>query len=290
MGYPEGQLMPGTLYIVATPIGNLEDITYRAVRILQEADVIACEDTRQTQKLLQRYQIARPLVSYHDHNEAARTVDLLTRLEQGQNVALVSDAGTPLISDPGYRLVHAARERGLTVVPIPGASALLTALTAAGLPTDAFTFGGFLPVKTVARQRTLQDYGARSETLVFYEAPHRILAALEDIQAVLGARQVVLGRELTKAHEEFLTGTASQLHQTLVQRPAIKGEFTVVIGGSDGDIREDFDVVAEVRRLIAGGTSRMDAMKQVSKASGLPKREVYRQLEAAGDETDREPS
>lgn len=280
--------MPGTLFIVATPIGNLEDMTYRAVRILQEADVIACEDTRQTQKLLQRYQISRPLVSYHDHNEAARTNDLLTRLEQGQKIALVSDAGTPLIADPGYRVVHAARERGLNVVPIPGPSALVTALSASGMPTDAFTFAGFLPPKTQARQRTLMQYRERPETLIFYEAPHRILETLEDIHQALGSRPLVLGRELTKAHEEFLAGSAVQLREQLSARPAIKGEFTIVIGGFTEEISSPADVVGEIRRLVAAGTPRMDAIKQAARASGLSKREAYGLWESAGEHLDRD--
>lgn len=275
--------MPGTLFIVATPIGNLEDITYRAVRILQEVDAIACEDTRQTQKLLQRYQISRPLISYHEHNETARTEDLLARLEQGQTIALVTDAGTPLISDPGYRVVHAAREHGLSVVPIPGASAILTALSASGLPTDTFTFVGFLPAKAAARERTLTEYGRHTDTLIFYEAPHRILETLEAIQATLGERPVVLGRELTKAHEEFLTGTAGQLYEELVRRPSIRGEFTVLIGGFTAEVSKDFDVVAEVQKLVGAGVPRMEAMKQAARTSGLSKREVYRLLEAAGN-------
>ena len=219
----------GTLHIVATPIGNLEDITYRAVRILGEVDIIACEDTRQTRKLLERYGISKPLVSYHEHNEAARSEELLGDLLAGKSIALVSDAGTPLIADPGYRLVERAREQGVAVSPIPGPSALLAALSASGLPTDSFHFSGFLPYKKGRRRRLLEQLKSLASTLVFYETPHRILETLEDVAEVLGPRQVVLAREITKLHEEFLRGTAAELRDALRTRPSIKGEFTLMI-------------------------------------------------------------
>lgn len=271
--------MPGSLFIVATPIGNLEDITLRALRVLREADLIACEDTRQTQKLLHHYDIRRPLVSYHEHNEAAQTAALLERLQQGETVALVSDAGTPLISDPGYRIVHAARAAGLPVVPIPGPSAVMAALSAAGLPTDAFLFAGFAPAKTGARRRWLEEQRNLAATLVFYEAPHRIVETLEDIAEVLGNAPVVLAREITKLHEEFLTGTASEVAGQLRGRPTIKGEFTVLVGRSAPSSENLPEPAEAVAQLIATGVSRMDALKQVARERGLSKREVYRLFE-----------
>jgi 16S rRNA (cytidine1402-2'-O)-methyltransferase len=267
--------MPGTLYLVATPIGNLEDITLRAVRVLREADLIACEDTRQTGKLLQHFQIiAKPMVSYHEHNEAARTQELVAKLESGTNIALVSDAGTPLVSDPGYRLVIAAADAGITVVPIPGASAILVALAAAGLPTDAFRFGGFLPAKTGQRKKALEELRGEDCTLVFYEAPHRILDALSDIAAVYGERPVVVARELTKVHEEFLRGTAEEVRATLAARPSVKGEITLLIGKGSPMVSAT-PVEDAVRELEQQGVPRMDAIKQVARERGLSKREVY---------------
>ena len=192
--------MAGTLYIVATPIGNLEDITYRAVRVLGEVDRIACEDTRQTRKLLERYGIATPMVSYHEHNERSRSEELLAELRAGKNIALVSDAGTPLISDPGYRLVESAREQGIAVSPVPGPAALVAGLSASGLATDAFVFLGFLPPKQGQRRKILESWKSAGATLVFYEAPHRIVETLQDIQETLGSRTVVVARELTKIH------------------------------------------------------------------------------------------
>jgi 16S rRNA (cytidine1402-2'-O)-methyltransferase len=272
--------MPATLYLVATPIGNLEDITLRALRVLREADLIACEDTRQTGKLLAHFDIAKSTVSYHEHNEAERTQDLLRRLEAGANVALVSDAGTPLISDPGYRLVTAAIAAGIPVVPIPGASAALSALAAAGLPTDAFRFCGFLPVKTTQRRKILEQLRGESCTLIFYEAPHRILDALDDITAVYGDRPVVVARELTKLYEEFLRGTAGQVHAQLAARPSVKGEITLLIG--KGAAPPATTTVEEaVRELEAHGVPRMDAIKQVARERGLSKREVYREITRA---------
>jgi 16S rRNA (cytidine1402-2'-O)-methyltransferase len=266
-----------TLYIVSTPIGNLEDITMRALRVLREADLIACEDTRQTRKLLDHYGIAKPAISYHDHNEAERTRELIERLERGESIALVSDAGTPLISDPGYRLVAAAIAAGVTVVPIPGPSAVTGALAAAGLGTDSFHFGGFLPPKSSQRRKTFEELKHESCTLVFYEAPHRILETLEDIAAVMPGRAVVIARELTKLHEEFLRGTAAELHATLSARPSVKGEITLLIGKAENVESADETPIEEaILALEASGISRMDAIKQVAKARGLSKREVYK--------------
>jgi 16S rRNA (cytidine1402-2'-O)-methyltransferase len=264
------------LYIVATPIGNLEDITLRAIRVLREADLIACEDTRQTRKLLDHFGIAKPVTSYHDHNEAERAAELIERMERGESIALVSDAGTPLISDPGYRIVAAAIAAGITVVPIPGPSAVLGALAAAGLATDAFRFCGFLPPKTSQRRKVLEEWKPETCTLVFYEAPHRILETLEDIAAVMRARPIVIARELTKLYEEFLRGTAEELHATLAARPSVKGEITLLIGKAEQAEADDTPIEDAIRALEASGVSRMDAIKQVAKARGLSKREVYK--------------
>jgi 16S rRNA (cytidine1402-2'-O)-methyltransferase len=268
-------VMSGRLYIVATPIGNLEDITYRAVRVLGEAGLIACEDTRQTRKLLEHYGIRKPTVSYHEHNEVERTAELAGRLQAGEVIALVSDAGMPLISDPGYRLVRAAVELGIPVEPVPGASAALAALAASGLPTDAFHFGGFLPSKPGQRIHALEQLAEERATLIFYEAPHRIVETLEAIEQVLGQRAVVLARELTKLHEEFLRGTPAELRLQLAARDAIKGEITVLIGKAEGPIADDTPIESAVETLVQAGTPRMDAIKQVARKRGLSKREVY---------------
>ena len=270
--------MSGTLYIVATPIGNLEDITTRAIRILGEVDLIACEDTRQTRKLLDRYSIAKPLISYHEHNEQARSADLLRELEAGKSIALVSDAGTPLIADPGYRLVDLARKKGIAVSPIPGPSALLAALSASGMPTDSFSFHGFLPPKRGQRSKFLEDLRSFQATLVFYEAPHRILEALEDIGKILGERPVVLARELTKIHEEFLHGTAAEIRDELEKRPSVKGEITLIIGKAETGEVDDSPLAEAVEKLVESGVSRMEALKTVARRRGLSKREVYKRL------------
>jgi 16S rRNA (cytidine1402-2'-O)-methyltransferase len=271
--------MAGTLYIVATPIGNLEDLSFRAVRVLREADRIACEDTRHTRRLLDHYGIEKPLLSYHEHNEKERTEELLRDLEEGRSVALVSDAGTPLIADPGYRIVHAARERGIPVSPIPGPSAIMAALSAGGLATDAFLFGGFLPAKSGARRRALETWQSIEGTLVFYEAPHRVVESLRAIAEVAGDRRVVVARELTKIHEEFLNGTAASVADTLEARPTIKGEFTIMVARAESAPPPNpAGIEAEVAALVAGGTPRMDAVKTVARRHGLSKREVYRRV------------
>ncbi len=271
--------MSGTLYIVATPIGNLEDITYRAVRMLGEADLIACEDTRQTRKLLDHYGVQKQTVSYHDHNERERTAELIGLLEAGKNVALVSDAGTPLIADPGYRIVSAARERGIPVVPIPGASAVIAALSASGLPSDSFQFQGFLPPKTTQRRRVLEQLQDSEATLIFYEVPHRIVESLRDIEAVMPHRPVVLARELTKIHEEFLHGTAAELRTALEAKSGIKGEFVLMVGKGAGERADGKSVEEAVDDLIQQGVSRMEAYKRVARERGLSKRDVYRACE-----------
>ncbi|MCZ2075246.1 MAG: 16S rRNA (cytidine(1402)-2'-O)-methyltransferase [Bryobacterales bacterium] len=266
----------GTLFVVSTPIGNLDDLTFRAVRVLKEAAVIACEDTRHTKKLLDHYGIKRPLLSYHEHNEHERAAELVSRLQRGESVALVSDAGTPLLSDPGYRIVARARQEGIPVVPLPGASALLAALAASGLPMDAFHFAGFLPPKSAARRKLLESLRGEHATLVFYEAPHRILEALADVEAILGQRDVVVARELTKVHEEFLRGTAAEIRQSLAARGSVKGEITLLVarggqaGAGSGSVEE------AVEALSAAGMPRMEAIKTVARERGLSKREVYR--------------
>ena len=266
--------------MVATPIGNLEDISVRAIRILGEVDLIACEDTRHTRKLLDRYGISRPLVSYHEHNEQPRAAELLGDLQAGKNIALVSDAGTPLIADPGYRLVEQAREQGVTVTPVPGPCALIAALSASGLATDSFLFHGFLPPKQGQRRKLLTELKALEATLIFYEAPHRILETLEDIAATLGQRRVVLARELTKIHEEFLRGTPAELRSALAERPSVKGEITVMVARGEAPESESDDTPldAAVGKLIQAGVPRMEALKTVARKRGLSKRDAYKKL------------
>jgi 16S rRNA (cytidine1402-2'-O)-methyltransferase len=267
--------MSGVLRLVATPIGNLEDITYRAVRVLREADLIACEDTRQTRKLLDHYGIHTPTISYHEHNEAERAAELAARLAAGASIALVSDAGMPLVSDPGYRVVRAAIEAGIPVEPVPGASAALAALAASGLPTDAFRFGGFLPHKAGQRLKLLESLSGEQATLIFYEAPHRILESLEAIERALGPRPVVVARELTKIHEEFLRGTAAEVRAQLGARGAVKGEITLLIGKADAPAPDATPLAEAVGALVRAGMTKMDAIKQVARERGLSKREVY---------------
>jgi 16S rRNA (cytidine1402-2'-O)-methyltransferase len=275
--------MPGQLYVVATPIGNLEDITFRAVRVLKEAVVIACEDTRQTRKLLEHYAISTPLVSYHEHNEKERAGELLERMESGATVALVTDAGTPLVSDPGYRLVAAAIEAGITVTPVPGPAAPLAALAAAGLPTHRFRFLGFLPPKPGRRHALLTELGMSDETNILFEAPHRVLETLREIADALGpARPVVAAREITKLHEEFVRGTVAEVRRELAGRPSLKGEFTILIGPTvEGSPPppETVDYRQELEILLSQGVARMDGVKQLARRYGLGKRDVYRLLE-----------
>ncbi len=253
----------------------------RALRLLREVDWIACEDTRQTRKLLEHFGIAKPMVSYHDHNESGRAAELVEKLASGSNGALVSDAGTPLISDPGYRLVQAAIAAEVPVVPIPGASAAVSALSAAGLATNAFRFCGFLPPKSSQRRKTLEEFKPETATLIFYETPHRILEALEDVTAVMGPRPVVVARELTKLHEEFLRGTAAEVRAKLASRPSVKGEITLLIGKTDAREADDTPLEEAVRAAEQHGLPRMEAIKQVARQRGLSKREVYRLI--AGD-------
>jgi 16S rRNA (cytidine1402-2'-O)-methyltransferase len=272
----------GTLYVVATPIGNLEDITYRAVRVLKEADLIACEDTRHSVKLLQHYGIDKPTVSYHEHNEATRAEELVTKLEQGLSVAQVSDAGMPGISDPGYRLIKLAIEHGISVVPVPGASALIAALAASGLPTDSFQFHGFLPAKSGQRRSMLEALSDSQSTIVVYEAPHRVAESMKDIVEILGTeRPVVLARELTKMHEEFLRGTAAEIFAR-VQAYELKGEITLLIG--KGEEREGAALKQNITERLAEimREKRLDenaALKALAKEQGVSKSEAYRELQ-----------
>ena len=277
----QAPLLPG-LYIVATPIGNLEDITLRALRVLREADLIACEDTRHTQKLLNHFEIRKPTQSYHEHNEAARALELVERVERGERIALVCDAGTPGISDPGERLIRAAVERGLNVVTIPGASAIVSAVAASGLPTASFRFMGFLPSRSGERRSALESLRDAKETLIFYEAPHRILEMLADVARIFGQhRRVVVARELTKVHEEFLRGTVEIIAAELAKRPAIKGEMTVIVSGDVEDEagrKSDRNVIERMRELMTSASlDEKAALKQVAKEFGLSKSEAYRE-------------
>jgi 16S rRNA (cytidine1402-2'-O)-methyltransferase len=274
---------PGVLYVVATPIGNLEDITHRAVRVLGEADLIACEDTRQTRKLLDHYHIAKPTVSYHEHNEPSRAEELARKLEEGATIAQVSDAGMPGISDPGYRLIKLAIEKGIPVVPVPGASALITALVGSGLPADAFEFHGFLPAKSGQRRTLLESFRSSRQTIVVFEAPHRIRETLEDMVAVLGPdRPVVMARELTKIHEEFIRGTAKEVLSRLQDRDVeVKGEITLLIGAGESQPATAHKNLAERLREIMQ-EQKVDekaALKSLAKERGLSKSEVYRELQ-----------
>src|SRR5574337_516603 len=273
--HEQGRLASGTLFVVATPIGNLEDLSFRAVRVLREVKVIACEDTRHTRLLLQRYAIATPLVSYHEHNERARTPELVRRLQAGESVALVSDAGTPLLSDPGFTLIREAIAAGVPVVPIPGPSAITVALSAAGLPTDRFVFLGFLPRRSAERRRVLEAVQTIPWTLVLFEAPTRVEATLKDLQAILGERPVAVLRELTKRFEEILRGTLTEVIAQ-AQGRRLRGEVTVVVGGGDRPAATSAsDPREELKALLATGTPPTEAVRKVAKAHGLPRRAVY---------------
>jgi len=285
------------VFLVATPIGNLEDITLRALRILKEADVVACEDTRHTRRLLDHFNIRVPTISYHEHNERSRARELVARARQGEKIAIVSDAGMPAISDPAYRIVTAAIEEGIAVIPIPGPTALTTALVASGLPTDSFFFEGFLPARRQARKAKLARLRHIHSTLVLYEAPHRIAETLADAEEVLGDRRAALARELTKLHEEFIRGRLSEIRQRLEIQPA-RGEITLIIDGpeknepeSDDDraIQSDSTSLAEhVRYLENKGLSRSEALKRAAASRGITRRAAYRQMLEAKDENETE--
>src|SRR5258706_8597036 len=273
----------GSLYLVATPIGNLEDITLRALRILKEVDQIACEDTRHTQKLLTHYDIRKPLVSYHEHNEVTRAPELLVALEQGAKIALVSDAGVPLVSDPGYRLVTLCLRHHIPVIPIPGPSALLAALSASGLPNEEFLFAGFLPARSGERRRALERLRIEDRTIIFYEAPHRIEETVADAREILGDRPACLAREVTKLHEEFRRGSLAELLASLAEKPA-RGEITLLIGpvpvedkaahrNTSQSLAERVDELIRQAKI-----DRKEALKLAAKERGITKRAAYHEL------------
>jgi len=274
----------GILYLVATPVGNLEDITLRALRVLREANLIAAEDTRTTRKLLSHFDITTPLISYYEHNELLRTEGLLEVLREG-DVALVSEAGMPSISDPGYELVRACVGSGVPVVPVPGASAVLAALVVSGLPTDRFLFLGFLPRRAGDRRRLLQSLRGEQSTLIVFEAPHRILASLDDLLQVLGDRALVVCRELTKVHEEIWRGRTGDAIQWFTERPP-RGEFTVVIAGAAAEENREPDDAARLRAalslLVDEGIPASTAVRAVSKLTGRRKRELYALIAGQG--------
>lgn len=273
--------MLGTLFLVATPIGNLQDMTFRAVEVLKSVDVIACEDTRHTRKLLNAFEISTKLISYHDHNEGERSDELAKLLADGNSVAVVSDAGTPGINDPGFRIVKKAIELGADVVPVPGAVAFVNAVIASGLPTDSIYFGGFLPSKTGERKNRLREVADIPATLVFYETPHRIAAALRDAHEVLGDREASVARELTKLHEEIARGTLSELLSHFTEE-APRGEMVLIIDRSHGDnlVRPPTSLSERIVELEAEGVDHRSALKQAAKERGLAKSEAYRLLQS----------
>jgi len=273
----------GCLYLVATPIGNLEDITLRALRVLKEVEQIACEDTRHTLKLLNHYDIRKPLISYHEHNELTRAPELVLAMENGSSIALVSDAGMPLVSDPGHRLVTLAIRHHIPVVPIPGPAALLAALSASGLPSEEFLFVGFLPARSGERRRALERLRIEERTVIFYEAPHRIADTVADALAILGNRPACLAREVTKLHEEFRRGRLFDLVQSLGDHPA-KGEITLLIGPPEpaapgAHAGTSQSLAARVEELIhQAKLDRKEALKLAAKERGITRRDAYRQL------------
>ena len=281
----ERQNPTGCLYLVGTPIGNLEDITLRALRILKEVDQIACEDTRHTQKLLAHYDIHKPLVSYHEHNEQKRAAELAAAIEQGAKIALVSDAGMPLVSDPGHRLVVLCLQNDIPVVPIPGPSALLTALSGSGMPTEEFLFVGFLPARSGERRRALERFRIEERTIILYEAPHRVAECLADALQILGDRPACLAREVTKLHEEFLRGKLSEILASLEERPA-RGEITLILGPPNAAkvraANSTQTLAARVEELMSQAhLDRKEALKLAAKERGLTRRAAYSQLISA---------
>ena len=275
----------GTLYIVGTPIGNLEDMTFRAIKILQAADFIAAEDTRHTGKLLHHFQIKTPQISYHEHNQHQRLPELIEKLLLGQSIALVTDAGMPGISDPGYELVKACADANINIIPIPGACACIVGIAASGLPTDRFVFEGFLPAKGQERQLRLEALQIESRTIILYESPHRLRQTLQDLANSLGSdRQIVLARELTKMHEEFWRGSIeSAIELYTIREP--QGEFTIVIAGiqTAAPVFSEDAIKAELQTLIAEGISRSQASRQLAQQTSLPRRQIYQLALTIGD-------
>jgi 16S rRNA (cytidine1402-2'-O)-methyltransferase len=282
------------LYLVATPIGNLEDITLRALRILKEVDQVACEDTRHTQKLLSHYSIEKPLVSYHEHNELTRAPKLVVAMEEGAQIALVSDAGVPLVSDPGYRLVTLCLRHRIPVIPIPGPSALLAALSASGLPNDEFLFAGFLPARSGERRRALERLRIEDRTIIFYEAPHRIEETLVDAHEILGNRPACIAREVTKLHEEFRRGSLAELAASLSEKPA-RGEITLLIGPVSAEERSaqrdtSQSLAERVDELIRQAKlDRKEALKLAARERGLTKRAAYHELHLEPEDSSGHP-
>jgi 16S rRNA (cytidine1402-2'-O)-methyltransferase len=269
----------GRLYVVATPLGNREDVTLRALRVLRQVDLVACEDTRRSGAFLRSHGIATRTTSYFEHNERWKGGQILGELRAGRDVALVCDAGTPCISDPGFRLVREARDAGLHVVPVPGPSAVVTALSVSGLPTDRFLFVGFLPPRRLARRRALDSLAGVRETLVVYESPVRAIASLEDMETALGDREAFLCREATKLHEEYRRGRLSELRACLVGKDVVRGEIVVVIAGAaERGVRPVESVEAVYGQLVADGRTRREAVKETARRLGLPAREVYRKV------------
>ena len=270
--------MLGKFFVVSTPIGNLEDITLRAVNVLKDCDVIACEDTRNTKKLLARYGIETPLTSYHEHNEAEKSPKLLEKLKEGKDVALVSDAGTPSVSDPGWRLVNLSIENNIEVIPIPGPSAVLSALVVSGLPTDSFLFLGFFPKTAGKKKELLKDVKNYPYTLIFYESARRLSGTLSVLLEILGDRNICVAREMTKLYEEVLRGSFSEVISVLSERETLKGEVTVVVEGSgDGHNEASADTAQKMLRLLKEkGFSLSEAVSLVSRAFGVSKNIIYR--------------
>lgn len=267
----------GTLYIVATPLGNLEDITLRAIRVLNEASVIACEDTRRTVKLLNRYEIRTPMFIYHDYNKLRAGVVLMRRLKEGESVALVSDAGTPAISDPGYELVREAIAADVPVEVVPGPSALVSALVVSGLPTDHFTFEGFLPNRKEKRKKALQSLEGETRTMIFYESPQRVGAFLAEAAEIFGERKACLVRELTKVHEEILRGTLPELAAEIVRRGSVLGEITLVVAGGQKTVEMSVEEIVRAALEDASGSSR-DMAREIAERTGLSRKEVYAEI------------
>jgi 16S rRNA (cytidine1402-2'-O)-methyltransferase len=279
---PDPAPHPGTLFVVATPLGNLEDLTLRALRVLREASLVACEDTRRTGGLLRAHGISTPTTSYFEHNERWKGGRILEALRSGRNVALVSDAGTPGVSDPGFRLVRDARAEGLPVVPVPGPSAVIAALSVAGLPTDRFLFIGFLPPRAGERRRALEELAVVRATLVFYESPLRVMSALVDMIDALGDRDAFLCREATKVHEEYLRAPLSSLRASLATRESVRGEMVLVVAGApETALAAGQDPVALYRALASEGRTRREAVKEAARRLGRPAREVYRLVQEA---------
>jgi 16S rRNA (cytidine1402-2'-O)-methyltransferase len=265
----------GTLYIVSTPIGNLEDITLRALRVLKEVDVIAAEDTRRSVKLLSHYGISKPLISYWREKERARSDEIMGMLRSGRSVALVSDAGTPGISDPGAVLIKKAIEEHFPVVPIPGPSAFVAALSVSGLPTGEFAFVGFLPSGKAQRRKILKDLSLERRTLIFYEAPHRVIDTLSDMEAIFGKRKAALSKEITKIHEEILRGNIPEILGEM-ERVKVAGEFVIIVEGNTEDIKpSEGDILSEIRMLMKKGLARKEAVKKIAEEYGLSKNELY---------------